>query len=155
MTKALDVGGFHTFAAELRAGGFEPPAEQGSWPAEHVAAHVILNSDFFTATARRVMAGEQPTYDNEAAVEYDELAAYVSRIGGRDELAAEVERAAADLAASYVALSAEQSSSPVHVRIRHDGNLIVDEPRPIVEMIEGNASFHLQMHLEQLLALRP
>lgn len=153
MAKTLDTDGYGRFATELRDGGFNAPAGD-SWPAEFVAAHVTLNNDSFTDTARRVMAGEQPTYDNEAAVEYDELAAYVARVGGPAELAAEVERSAAELAAAYAAMDDSQAELPVLVRIHHDGNLIVDEPRPIAAMIEGNASFHLQMHLEQMLALR-
>lgn len=154
MARTLDTSGYDTFAAAVRAGGFGPPREEGSWPAEFVAAHVTLNNDFFTGTAREVIAGETPTYDNEAAVESADLTAYVERIGGLDALAAEVERSAADLAGVYADLTDEQAAQLVLVRIRHDGNLIVDEPRPIAEMIEGNASFHLQMHLEQLLALK-
>ena len=32
------------------------------------------------------------------------------------------------------------------VRIHHDGDLIDDEPRPIASMLEGNATYHQQLH---------
>lgn len=150
----LDLAPYATFAAALRAGGFSAPADPGSWPAELVAAHVIKNNEYWTETARRVAAGERPTYDNEPAVDAAELAAYVQETGGLDHLAREVERSAADLAAAYEALTPEEGAQPVLVRIHHDGELIVDEPRPIAAMLRGNATFHQQMHLEQLLALR-
>jgi hypothetical protein len=154
MTRTLDVSGYYTFAATLRAGGFTAPADPDSWPAEFVAAHVIMNNDFWTSTARAVVAGEAPTYDNEPAVDAAELSQAVSRIGTLDELANEVLRSAEDLASGYAALSDDEADRPVMVRIHHDGDLIVDEPRPIASMLEGNASYHQRMHLDQLLALR-
>ena len=152
--RALDLTGYDSFAAALRAGGFTAPADPDSWAAELVAAHVIMNNDFWTETARQVVAGEAPSYDNEPAVDAAELAQAVTRIGTLEELAAEVERSARDLADAYAALSDDEAARPVMVRIHHDADLVVDEPRPIATMIEGNASSHQQMHLEQLLALR-
>lgn len=150
----LDLAPYETFAAALRAGGFVAPADPDSWSAELVAAHVILNNDFWTRTARLVAAGEQPTYDNEPAVDAAELSRAVVEIGALEELAAEVERSAADLAAAYAALSDQDAERTVLVRIHHDGDLVVDEPRPIAAMLLGNATAHQQMHLDQLLALR-
>ena len=150
----IDLGPYDTFAAALRAGGFVAPAEPDSWSAELIAAHVIKNNDFWSDTARRVADGETPTYDNEPAVDAAELTAVVAEIGDLAELAAEVERSAADLASAHAALTDEQAERSVLVRIHHDGDLIVDEPRPIASMLVGNATFHQQMHLDQLLALR-
>jgi hypothetical protein len=39
--------------------------------------------------------------------------------------------------------------------IRDGGDIVNDGPIPIGRFIEGNASFHLDLHLEQLKALRP
>ena len=152
---ALDLSAYETFAAALRAGGFTAPADPDSWSAEQVAAHVIMNNDSWTATAREVVAGGTPTYDNEPAVDQAELSQAVMRIGtSLDQLADEVERSARDLAAAHDALSAEQAERPVMVTIHHDGDVIVHEPRPIAQMLVGNATYHQQMHLDQLLALR-
>lgn len=153
-TRPLDLAGYQTFAAALRAGGFTAPADPDSWSAELIAAHVIMNNEFWTDAARRVADGEQPVYDNEPAVDAAELAQAVVRLGTLEELAGDVERSARELAASYAALSDDEAERPISVRIHHDGDVIVDEPRPIGSMLEGNAGFHQQMHLDQLLALR-
>ena len=39
-------------------------------------------------------------------------------------------------------------------RIMHAGSVIRDDPIPVREFIEGNATFHLDMHFAQLMALR-
>ena len=141
------------FVTALREGGFVAPTD-GTWTAEQVAAHVVRNNDFWTASARGVKEGGAPPYDNEVAVEAAELSAYVATVGGLDELAALVERSAADLQAAYDDLTPEQRATLVHTTIRHEGAAIVDEPREIGRMLVGNATFHQQMHLDQLLALK-
>lgn len=40
-------------------------------------------------------------------------------------------------------------------RMVDSGTVVRDEPIPIGKLIEGNATFHLDNHLEQLRALRP
>ncbi|MGH3496433.1 MAG: hypothetical protein ACRDP1_03080 [Nocardioidaceae bacterium] len=150
-----DIAAAYTpFADALRAGGFGIPADPDEWPAELVAAHVILNNDFFTACAQTARDGGQPVYDNEPAVDAKELREFLTRTGSLPELAKEIERSAADLEAAYLALSDAQRAQRIPVRIRHDDELIVDEPRPLGAMIEDNATDHLSMHLEQLLDLR-
>jgi hypothetical protein len=152
--RELDLSLYDSFAAALRAGGFMAPADPDSWSAELVAAHVIMNNDFWTSTARDVVAGAQPTYDNEPAVDAAELTQAAARIGALEELAAEVMRSARDLASAYVALSDDEAARPVMVTIHHEGDVIVNEPRPIAAMLESNAAIHQRMHLNQLLALR-
>ncbi len=43
----------------------------------------------------------------------------------------------------------------MHVVIRDNGEIVQDGPIPIGGFVEGNASFHLDLHLEQLKALEP
>ncbi|MFL6138497.1 MAG: hypothetical protein ACJ74O_11925 [Frankiaceae bacterium] len=143
---------FAAFAAMLREGGFAVPAQ--GWSAELVAAHVVLNNEEFTRVAEALARGEQPAYDNAPAVDERALHDLVARAGGLPGLADEVERSAARLIAARGALTDEQAARAVHLRIRHDGRIIRDAPGPIGEWIEGNASFHLRQHAEQLAALR-
>ena len=70
-----------------------------------------MNNDFWTETAERVVAGEQPTYDNEPAVDAAELTQAVTRIGTLEELAAVVERSAQDLAAAYASFPTTRPSA--------------------------------------------
>ena len=147
------VGAFATFVTALRSGGFAAPPD-GAWSAEQVAAHVVRNNEHWTRTAREVAAGSSSAYDNEVAVDQGELSAYAASVGGLDALADEVERSAVELQSAYDALTDEQRETPVHTTIHHEGQTIVDEPRPLGRMLVGNATFHQQMHDEQLLGLR-
>jgi hypothetical protein len=144
---------FAPFIALLRAGGFERP-EQG-WPAELVAAHVALNNDAFAEAAAAIRRGEQPSYDNTEIVDRETLQAYADRVGGLDALADAVEASANRLAEAHAALDDERAARHVHVRIRHEGQLVNDEPGPIGWWTTGAASFHLRMHTEQLESLLP
>jgi uncharacterized protein len=141
------------FVASLRAGGFRDPAD-GGWSAELVAAHVVRNNDLIAATAELVAEGAEVSYDNAAAVDEVELAAYATSVGGLAELAAEVERSAARLEAARDALGAK-ADTPVHVVIRDGGAVARDGPIPIGAFIDGNAALHLRMHHEQLKGLEP
>ncbi len=141
------------FVATLRAGGFRDPAD-GAWPAELVAAHVVKNNDLIAATAELVAEGAEVSYDNAATVDEVELAAYATSVGGLSELAAEVERSAARLEAARDALGAK-ADTPVHVVIHDSGTVVRDGPISIGAFIDGNATFHLLMHHEQLKGLEP
>lgn len=150
----LDIVRAHEpFVAALVEGGFARTTDDG-WTAEMVAAHVARNNECFTSAARAALTGSAPAYDNEVAVDAAELRAHVERVGDLSALAGWVRRSAEELGALYAALTEQQRSAALPVRIRHDGAVIVDEPRPLGVMIEGNATYHLQMHLGQLLALR-
>ena len=139
------------FVASLRAGGFGPPAA-GEWPAELIAAHIARNNDFIAEAAEKVAAGEQVSYDNAVTVDEAALADYAQAVGGLPGLAAEVERSAARLARSRDGLG-DLAATPVHVVIRDGGNIVRDSPMPIGAFVEGNASFHLDIHAQQLSAL--
>jgi hypothetical protein len=144
------------FAAALRKGGFAVPAE--GWSAELVAAHVSRNNDLIAEAAERIASGEQPTYDNRAAVDDTELGSYADDVGGLAGLAGladAVERSARRLAMSWAALDEATGAYMVPAVIVDSGTVVKDEPIPIRKFIEGNASFHLDMHFEQLKALQP
>jgi uncharacterized protein len=140
------------FVAELRRGGFTEPEE--GWPAELVAAHVARNNDLIAEAAERIAAGERPSYDNAAAVDDASLSAYALAVGGVTGLAAAVEASAHRLAAARMALDEADEAYPLSVVIRDSGVVVNDGPVPVARFIEGNASFHLDMHLEQLRSLR-
>jgi uncharacterized protein YciI len=140
------------FAASLLAGGFGPPPD-GEWPAELIAAHVTRNNDLIAEVAEKVVAGDEPVaYDNLTGVDDAELASYADEVGGLPGLAREVERSAARLARAMQALD-DRASAEIHVVIRDHGKIVHDGPMPIGEFIEGNASFHLAMHADQLRSL--
>ena len=138
---------------ELRDGDFDP-APRG-WSAQHIAAHLALNNDFLTAAARDVLAGLAASYTNETAVDIDQLDAYASKFALLGDLADDVARSATDLAAAFADLTSQDPDTQLPIVIHHDGRIVRDGPGSLVELIEGNATYHLSMHLDQLLALRP
>ncbi len=153
MTSEGVAAAYAPFVASLLAGGFVEPAD-GGWPAELVAAHVARNNDLIAETAELVAEGAEVSYDNAGTIDEVELASYATSVGGLAGLAAEVERSAARLEAARDALGAK-AGAPVHVIIRDGGDIVQDGPIPIGSFIEGNASFHLRLHHDQLKALEP
>jgi hypothetical protein len=143
---------YQPFVAELREGTFVAPKD--GWPAELVAAHVARNNDLIAEVAELVAAGERPSYDNAEAVDEASLSAYAAEVGGTDGLADAVEASARRLAAARAALDETAAAQAVHVVIHDAGAMVRDGPIPIGRFIEGNASFHLDLHLEQLRSLR-
>ncbi len=143
---------FRPFVAELRQENFGKPID--GWSAELVAAHVARNNDLIAEAAEKIAAGEQPTYDNAEAVDDASLRNFVAQIDGIPGLAAAVEASAHRLSVARIALDATNESYPLPVVIRDSGTIVNDGPIPIAMFIEGNASFHLDMHLEQLRSLR-
>lgn len=153
MTSQGIAAAYAPFVASLLAGGFSDPTD-GGWPAEVVAAHVARNNDLIAGTAELVAEGAEVSYDNASTIDEVELAAYATSVGGLAGLAAEIERSAARLEAARDALGAK-AGTPVHVIIRDGGEIVQDGPIPIGAFIEGNASFHLRLHHEQIKALEP
>lgn len=138
--------------ASLRAGGHLNPAD--GWDAARIAAHIIASNDTIAEAAERVAGGEVPSYDNSTAVDEEKLALMVDEAGGLAALADEVERSAARLAEAGAHLG-ELGGTEVQVTIHSDGEVVADGPMPVASLLEGNASFHLGVHREQLRALEP
>jgi uncharacterized protein YciI len=141
------------FVASLLAGGFAEPADDG-WTAELVAAHVVKNNDLIATTAELVAEGAEVSYDNASTIDEVELAAYAVSVGGLAGLAGEIERSAGRLEAARDTLG-ELAGTPIHVIIRDGGDIVQDGPIPIGAFIEGNATFHLNLHHDQLKAMEP
>jgi uncharacterized protein YciI len=153
MTTESLTAAYVPFVASLLAGGFRDP-DDGGWPAEVVAAHVAMNNDLIAATAELVADGTEASYDNASTIDAAELTAYAASVGGLAGLAHDVLRSAARLEAARDALGA-RADTQVHVLIRDGGEVVRDGPIPIGEFIDGNASFHLRLHQQQIKALEP
>ncbi|MGD0875214.1 MAG: maleylpyruvate isomerase N-terminal domain-containing protein [Acidimicrobiales bacterium] len=139
------------FVAALREGGFAVPTE--GWPVALVAAHVSRNNDLISDAAERVVAGERPSYDNSAAVDDAELRSYADLVGSLAALGDAVEASARRLATAWEALGETNGSYLLPALIRDGDTVVNDGPIPIRRFIDGNASFHLDLHFAQLRAL--
>ena len=145
--------GYRAFAVTLRAGGFVRPDD--GWDAALIAAHVAANNDLIASVAEDIAAGRRPSYDNAPVIDDDRLRAIASAAGSLDAMAELVETSAARLARAWELLGPELGTVEVPARIADGGQVVRDGPIPIRAFIEGNATFHLQLHLDQLRRLLP
>jgi hypothetical protein len=153
MDSAEIQGAYGPFADALRAGGFAEPGT--GWDAALIAAHIATNNDQIASVAEQIAAGRRPSYDNAEVIDDERLREFASAAGSLDGLAGLVVTSAARLARAWELLGPELGLVEVPAKIADGGRIVRDEPIPIRAFIEGNATFHLQLHLEQLRALRP
>jgi hypothetical protein len=142
---------YHPFVALLREQNFSTPAE--GWSAELIAAHVAHTSNRIAHVVEQVLVGEIPSYDNRDDVDEAELLAYADSVGGLDGLTLAVETSAARLASAAAALNEIQREQLIPVAIVDGNTLVVDELVPLGAFIEGNSTFHLDLHHRQLQVL--
>jgi hypothetical protein len=156
-TASMDGAGieeaYGTFAVTLRAGGFLWPGS--GWDASLIGAHIAANNDLIASVAEDIAAGRLPSYDNAEVIDDDRLAEIASAAGSLDAIAEQVMTSAARLARSWELLGPELGQVEVPARIADGGQIVRDGPVPIRAFIEGNATFHLQLHLDQLRSLLP
>jgi hypothetical protein len=146
-------GAYRIFADTLRAGGFNQP--DTGWDASLIAAHVAANNDSIAAVAEEIAAARHPFYDNAEMIDDERLREIASAAASLEGLAGLIETSAARLAQAWELLGPEAGQIEVPVKIADGGQVVRDGPIPIRAFIEGNATFHLQLHLEQLRALLP
>jgi hypothetical protein len=152
MDRQAITAAYEPFVAALRTGSFAALAD--GWNADLIAAHVAKNNDLIADVAERIIAGTPASYDNLEAVEDETLQAFINTAEGLGDLADAVETSVRRLADAWTALGDTTGSQLVPVVIRDSGTVVREGPMPTRELIEGNASFHLEMHVAQLNELR-
>ncbi len=142
------------FLSEADAGGFGPPVG-AHWDAEHIVAHLIVNERLIEQVTAALMAGEEPDYDNAPGQDGFVLASTIAAADGLTGLI-DVARTTFEQERSTLAdLPAELRDREVHVCIWHEGERVLDAPRPWWAFAVGaSTAFHLPAHTEQLRALR-
>jgi hypothetical protein len=146
-------GAYRIFVDTLRAGGFSQP--DTGWDASLIAAHVAANNDSIASVAEEIAAGRRPSYDNAELIDDERLREIASAAGSLEGLAGQIDTSAARLAHAWELLGPELGQIEVPAKIADGGQVVRDGPIPIRAFIEGNATFHLQLHLDQLRALLP
>jgi hypothetical protein len=141
------------FADALRSGGFLVPAQ--GWDASLIAAHIATNNDLISSAAEQIADGGVASYDNTGVIDDAMLRTVVAATGDLGDLARLVTTSAVRLASAWERLGPGRGAVEVPARIADGGRLVSDGPVPIRAFIEGNATFHLQRHTDQLNALRP
>jgi hypothetical protein len=128
----------------------------GGWDAGQVCAHLIMNNGAFMQIARAVERGGKPTYDNEATVDDEAVAALAAAAGSIERLAEWLRDSASAYAGFLSGLSSRVMDAPILATIHHDGQLILDgEERRLGDLMTGQLTFHSTVHLEQVRQLTP
>ena len=144
---------YRPFIVTLRAGGFVRPA--AGWDASLIAAHVAANNDLIASVAEDIAGGRHRSYDNAEVIDDERLRDIASAAGSLDALAGLIVTSAARLARAWELLGPGLGKVEVPARIADGGQIVRDGPIPIRTFIEGNATFHLELHLDQLRSLLP
>ena len=144
-------------AAAVTAPGAEraaPPA--GEWDADQILAHVSLVSAGTIAAASAVAAGRNPAYDNRLALDAWTIGRVIARAGGsaglRDRVRCQGEALCAH---GGPMLSADELGTLVPTLLLSNGEVLVDQPLPLRDLLSGLADVELPGHTAQLLALLP
>jgi cell wall assembly regulator SMI1 len=172
---------YAAFAAEVRAGRFDPPPA-GSWPAEWIAAHVARNTELLIATTEAVLAVDPVGREQQraaawaaqdlsrlhqlwadeqravAGIRYDNSDAMDPETlarhatSGLAALAVQIEQLGARLCDLIEPLNRGRPSA--HVRIVDAGTTVVDSSKSWLGMLNALSTRQLPLRTRQLRALR-
>ena len=141
------------FLTVAAGGGFGPPPA-GEWDAERLLAHVTATDLAIGSVALAVAAGQRAVYDNRASLDEWNLRRIVAECGGLTGLT-EFVRAQGQVFCEVAAGLPESARSVlIPVLIISGDQLVVDQPWPLADLVEGVGTVHLPRHAAQLARLR-
>jgi hypothetical protein len=128
-------------------------AADGGWNADQVLAHVLSVDAATAAVALGVVSGARPAFDNRICLDDWNLDRIIAEHSGRTELIDHVRSQAAVLCDIADQLGDRTSSVLVPTFLMSGGDLLLDQPLPLADLINGLAGNHLPVHAQQLTAL--
>ncbi|MEM7093078.1 MAG: SRPBCC domain-containing protein [Actinomycetota bacterium] len=145
---------YEAFFVEASVGGFLSPVV--GWSADEVIAHVLLNDLAILNVCQGLIHRRSGLrFENLVCHEPDRLASVIEGAGTRDELIRRGRHTADNVVAAVARLSDDQRETLVHCHLVHDGEVMVEGPRPWGAIsIEVQADMHLPAHVDQLRNLR-
>jgi hypothetical protein len=128
-----------------------PPA--GEWNADQILAHVaIVNAVTITAVSC-VASGANTTYDNRMALDIWTIDRVISHAGGNAGLHDRIAAQGDALSALGAMLSEAELDTLLPTLLLSNGEVLVDQPVPLRDLITGLAEVELPGHTKQILAL--
>ena len=130
--------------------------QDGGWNAEQILAHVTLVNATTIAAVSAVAAGINTTYDNRIALDTWTIGRVITLAGGTTGLRDRIQ-AQADALCTLTGptLSEPELDTMVPSRLLSNNEVLVDQPVPLRELINGLAAVELPGHTQQLLDLLP
>jgi len=141
------------FLAVATGGGFGPPPA-GEWDAGRLLAHVAATDAAIASVALAVTGGQRAVYDNRASLDEWNLCRIARECGGITGLTEFVRTQGRLFCEIAAGLPESALSVRIPVLILSGDQLIVDEPWPLSDLVEGVGTVHLPRHARQLAGLR-
>lgn len=130
-----------------------PPT--GEWNGDEILAHVAIITATTIAATSRVASGENATYDNRIAQDAWAIHRVITRAGGGAGLRERVRVQGEALCLLGTRLSDAELATLVPTLLLSGGEVLVDRPLPLRDLVHGLADSELPGHARQLLALLP
>ncbi|MFE9674171.1 hypothetical protein ACFYO5_08620 [Streptomyces sp. NPDC006259] len=137
------------------AGTADRPPSDGEWDAGQILAHVSLIDAATVAAVVSAASGAVTTYDNRVAQDAWTLGRVGALAGGEAGLRERVRLQGEALCALVAPLSEAELDTPVPTLLLSHGQVLVDRPMPLRDLVTGLAEAELPGHTKQLLALLP
>ena len=128
-----------------------PPA--GEWNADQILAHVALVNAVTITAVSRVTSGANATYDNRMALDPWTIDRVISLAGGNAGLQVRIAAQGEALSALGAILSETELDTPLPTLLLSNGEVLVDQPVPLRDLITGLAEVEIPGHTKQILAL--
>jgi hypothetical protein len=130
-------------------------ATDGGWNADQVLAHVLSVDAATAAVALGVVSGARPTFDNRICLDGWNLDRIIAGHDGRAGLIGHVRAQAAVLCDIADRLGDDETSVLVPTFLMSGNELLLDQPVPLGDLVNGLAENHLPVHTRQLADLLP
>ncbi len=145
---------YEAFFGEAGQGDFGPPPP-GHWTADEVIAHVALNDAAMISVGQGLVHGTDLRFENLVCHDPSALTRWIKSCANRYELIERGRRVAQESVGAIRRLSPEHLATEVDCRLVHEGDVVLDAPRPWEAIaITAQAGMHLPAHTEQLTNLR-
>lgn len=129
-------------------------AADGGWNADQILAHILSVDAATAAVALGVVSGSRPTFDNRVSLDTWNLGRIVAEHSGRADLIEHVRSQAGILCDIADRLDEQATSVLVPSLLLSNDALVLDQPVPLADLINGLAENHVPGHTRQLLDLR-
>ena len=134
-------------------GSDEPGRSAGggeeAWEADEVLAHLVLNDRLLARAVRSVLDGAAQPYDNAEAIDPARLRELSERLATA-ELIRALEASSRELVELAGRLDQPQGDTQLPVMIVDGGEVFLDRPVPVAQLLGIQARAHLPMHERQL-----
>ncbi|MDX3530589.1 DinB family protein [Streptomyces sp. ID05-39B] len=142
-------------AATVAATGAGNPPPEGEWNAGQILAHVSLVDAVTVTAVVSAASGAVTAYDNRVAQDAWTLGRVITLGGGEAGLRERVRLQGEALCALVAPLSEAELDTPVPTLLLSHGQVQVDQPVPLRDLVTGLADMELPGHTKQLLDLLP